>query len=61
MPARLQRLQTALLIPALLLLGLAWLAAPALAAPPDKIEICHIPPLTPDNVQTIRVGGEGRV
>jgi hypothetical protein len=42
----------------LLLIGavLSWLAAPAFAASPERVEICHIPPDTPDNVQTIVVG-----
>jgi hypothetical protein len=45
---------TALFIPAMFLLGLAWLATPALAAG-DKVTICHIPPGNPDDVQIIEV------
>ena len=46
---------TALLPPALLLLGLAWLATPALAAPAAKVDVCHFPPGNPDNFHTIRI------
>lgn len=45
---------TALLTPAVLLLGLAWPATHALAAP-ARVAICHIPPGNPRNVQTIIV------
>jgi hypothetical protein len=40
---------------ALLLLGLVAFAAPALAAPAPKVEVCHIPPGNPDNFHTIVV------
>ena len=43
-----------LLTPAVLLLGLVWLATSALAAG-DKVTICHIPPGNPENVQIIDV------
>ena len=44
----------ALLTPAVLLLGLVWLATPALAAG-DKATICHITSGNPENVQIIDV------
>jgi hypothetical protein len=46
---------TTLLTPVVLLLGLAWLATPAFAAPPARVQICHIPPDDPDNFHTITV------
>ena len=46
---------TAFLTPTLLLLGLAWLATPALAARAPKVEICHIPPGNPENFHTITI------
>ncbi len=46
---------TAFLTPTLLLLGLAWLATPAFAAPQPKVEICHIPPGNPANFHTITI------
>ena len=45
---------TALLTPAVLLLGPAWLASPAFAAR-DKVTICHLPPGNQNNPQTITV------
>ena len=39
----------------LLLLGLAWLATPALAKPAPKVEICHIPPGDPEDFHTITI------
>jgi hypothetical protein len=45
---------TALLTPAVLLLGSVWLAAPAFAAV-DKVTICNIPLGNPENVQIIDV------
>ena len=47
----LARTVTALLTPAVLLLGLAWLSTPA-SAGEAKVEICHIPPGNPDNFHT---------
>jgi hypothetical protein len=46
---------TVLVTATLLLLGLAWLATPAFAAPAAKVQICHIPPDDPDNFHTINV------
>jgi hypothetical protein len=48
------RTLTALLTPALLLVGLAWVATPA-SAGEAKVEICHFPPGNPDNFHTLRI------
>jgi 5'-nucleotidase len=49
------RFPTVFVMPALLLLGLASFSTPAYAKA-DRVEICHIPPDAPENVQDIRVG-----
>jgi len=46
---------SALLTPALLLLGLAGFAAPSFGAPASKVDVCHVPPGNPANFHTIRV------
>ena len=46
---------TAFLTPTLLLLGLASLATPTLAARAPEVEICHIPPGNPENFHTITI------
>ena len=35
------------------------LATAANAAPPAKIDVCHVPPGNPENVQLIQVGAKG--
>ena len=49
------RCLTALSTLPLLLLGLAWLAPPAFAAPTAKVQLCHIPPGNPDGFHTITI------
>ncbi len=39
--------------------GCLLLAAAANAAPPDKIDVCHVPADTPENIQLIQVGANG--
>ena len=45
---------TALLTPAVLLLGLSWLASPAFAGT-QKTTLCHVPPGNPENAHEIVV------
>ena len=49
------RCLTALSTLTLLVLGLAWLATPAFAAPAAKVQLCHIPPGNPDGFHTITI------
>lgn len=43
-----------LFVPVLLLSGLPWLSAPALAGG-DRVQVCHTPPGEPGNFQTITI------
>jgi 5'-nucleotidase len=52
------RFPTALLTPVLLLLALAGLDTNAIAKP-DKIDVCHILPDHPENVQSLRLSPHG--
>ena len=46
---------TALLTTVMFLLSLVWLATPALAGRPHRVEVCHVPPGNPANAHTIRI------
>ena len=54
------RCLTALSTLTLLVLGLAWLATPAFAAPAAKVQLCHIPPGNPDGFHTITISDNAR-